>query len=400
MKKMFLIFALVVIIVSTAGCWSSTEVKNLAIVSSVIYDMDDENNYLIKLNIVNPSAIGSADTGGGGNKKAGITLDGKGKSYTEALNDVSANVDRRLFADHNKVRFLTEKVATKDYAVINFLDFIMRDALTDESALFVVIRDEDKDKLYNSTATGLSNLIGTFLDELATTQQKYCSSMTHITTLDFIKANYADGKEAVAGTLFLEETDNIPSQNSGLEDQEIQYKIVYEGLALFKDYSLVGYMNGKETEIYNILTKQAKTGIVTIPKDEDFAALTWNKPKAIIKASYNGENAIFDIKIEGELTIDKMYIYNTSEEPFSDIMKTLKKEVSEQMKTRTSAAITKAQDYGSDIFGFGAMLHAQNPKAWRIIASDWEVYFKNATFNVECDFKINQQGEINKPFIK
>jgi spore germination protein KC len=397
MKKIFSLLFIISITLSLSGCWSSKQPKDLAIINSALYDIDDENNYLVTIQITNPSAIGTSNSGGN-SSIAGITVSGKGQSISDAFVQTSSTVDRELFGEHNKVRFFTENFASKDYAVINFLDFMLRDNLTDATSMILIVSDEDKDKIYNATTLGLSNIVGNYLGELITKQKYISSKGVNMKSLDFVKLGYKEGQQQVAGVVKLVESTNIPSLNNGLDPDEIKYEFVFEGLAVFKDYSLVGFMDASATEIYNIIVNDAYNIDMKMMRGVDYASVHLVKPKADIKASFDGEKAIIDIDITGNMYLNKMYIYGVNNDNFNDTLKKLEQDLSAQLMESAIKAIKEAQDYESDIYGFGAQLHYTSPEIWSDISSEWDNYFKNAEINVKCDLTITREGEINRSY--
>jgi hypothetical protein len=70
---------------------------------------------------------------------------------------------------------------------------------------------------------------------------------------EFARDVYAEGKQAVAGRVSFEETKTPDSLNPGEDAKEFKYQMVCEGLAIFKDYSFVGYLSSEDTNIFNTI---------------------------------------------------------------------------------------------------------------------------------------------------
>ena len=64
-------------------------------------------------------------------------------------------------------------------------------------------------------------------------------------------------------------------------------------------------------------------------------------------------------------------------------------------------SIKKVQeDYQSDIFGFGEVIHRANPKAWKQLESNWDQEFSTLEVSVKVDAKIRRVGTIIESFQK
>ncbi len=90
MKKGICVILCVAALLSLPGCWSRREPKTLALVNSVIYDLDDSGGYEVTVEIINPSAeSGIRDSGSG--KNPNITVTSRGESLPEAIRNSAAS---------------------------------------------------------------------------------------------------------------------------------------------------------------------------------------------------------------------------------------------------------------------------------------------------------------------
>jgi spore germination protein KC len=71
----------------------------------------------------------------------------------------------------------------------------------------------------------------------------------------------------------------------------------------------------------------------------------------------------------------------------------------EIIKGEIEATIAKVQnEYHSDIFGFGQMVHAQHPRDWNTMKDGWNDWFDQAVVRVEVQSSIDRAGKIKEPF--
>lgn len=399
MKKIFLCLLVVLITVGLAGCWSSEEPKNLGISNSIIYDLDENNNYTATMQIFNTSAIGSAESSTIGGKNTGLVIEGKGTSFPEAIYDMTSRVGKSIFGAHNKVRFITERLASKDYAVKKLLDYILRDTLVDETSIIIVIKDEDKEKVYNSSI-GLATLVGNYLDKMHTKKQEQTSNAVFMRSFEFIRDCFLEGKEPVLGRISFDESILTPSLNPGEVAKDAEYTMKCEGLAIFKDYAFIDYLDGEDTNIYNIVVNNSRVLNYDVLYEEDTVTVSISKPKTDIKVTKIGQTINVDLKIKGDMALSTFFIKGANNENYKDLIKRIETDVNNSLKEKTLDSIKRGQEIGSDIYGFGQVLHEDHPDVWREISNEWDNYFKNAVINVEYDLKITREGEINRPIIK
>lgn len=390
-KKLLGLSICILILLMSAGCWSKREPKDLAIVNSIIYDINDAGDYQVTVELMDLTGSGN-DKGGGGESpgKKYITQTAQGNNFREALANVSANVEKIIYGGHNHVRFFTETAANNDMAAT--LDNFLRDHLADETPFMVVIKGENPEMIYK-TNLGLSDSVGVFINSMATSQQKTTSKSVFVTTLDFIRDFFDDGKEPVAGLVEVakSKSENQSAAGSGSEKED-QYKIIYEGLAAFKNDKLVGYFNGIEARAYNFITGNIGVALISVPIKDSYVICEVTDASSDIKANIEDKNAAIDVKIKAKMRI----IADGSDVNVSEpnVMKEIEGLFNKQLLPEIIAAIAKAQtEFKSDIFGFGNSVHSQHPEQWKKMKEEWGDIFPNATISVSVESSIFETGE-------
>jgi spore germination protein KC len=375
-----------------SGCWSRTEPKNLSITNSVLLDIKDDGKIQLTKETMQPSGD-TGGRGGGGMKSSVVLLNCEGKTVAEAVRDELNG--KALFGGNLKARLFSEKFAKK--GMMPALDFLSRDHLTDETPFMAVVKDKDPKRVYSSV-TGMSDMVGDYIDELSKTQLKIKNESVYVTTLDFIKDYYEDGKQPVAGLIEIVENESKPESSSqaGSQDaSEKKYKIVYSGLAAFKDDKLVGYMNANETRAYNLVTDKIVGAVVSLPDNLTSGKVTKSNSKiktdienGQVTISVNTKVALSVIQDGGDIDVNKI-----------GPLKTLEQKFNKQLETEIAASIQKAQtEFQSDIFGFGVYVHIQHPKEWRNMKTNWDDIFSKAKVNVRVDSSVVMSGETKNAF--
>lgn len=396
------------------GCWSKMEPKELALIHSIIYDITDDGQIKITAEIMDPSGISGASgtTGGagGGQHSPALTVEATGQSAREALAHLAFNVEKNIFGGHNKARFFTEAFAKRDMA--SLLDFFLRDHLTDETPLMIVIKDKMPENIHFARS-GLADMVGDYFEDLSEMQRLHTSKSVFVTTLEFLKDYLTDGKQPVAGVAKMEAHQGQPQtdsesggegQNSGGEESQNTDNggessgkmILYEGLAAFKEGKLVGYMDGEEARAYNILINDLGVSYASLPSGDGVTTMLISDSSADIKTRAEGEEVKVNVKIKMSLRmIEQGGDIDVTQ---SQWLSLIEHRFNKQMEEEISAAIQKAQiEFDSDIFGFGRHMHRQHPEEWKRLKADWDTHFSSAAVNVTVESTVIRTGQLKQP---
>ncbi len=393
-KKLFVLFICILIMLLSAGCWSKKEPKDLAIANSVLYNK-----------VGNTCQVVTEFMGKSSSKEEGsntsITITSYGDTFREAIADSALKVEKNLYGGHVHVRLFSESVAKED--ITDELDFLLRDHLTDETPLIVIVKGEHPEQIYDCSI-GLSDSLGVYINAMSASQPKVTSNSVFVPTLNFIRDFFDDGKEPVAGVVHIgksekeERSPNSDSASGGSggsseESQTAKKSLVYEGLAAFKDGKLVGYFNGIEARAYNIITGDIGMAFISVPLRDSYVICEVTDASSDIKAKIEDKNATIDVKIKTKIRI----IADGSDLDVSEpnVMKEIEGLFNQRLLPEIVSAIAKAQtEFKSDIFGFGNSVHSQHPEQWKKIKKDWSDIFSKATVSVSVESSVFQTGEI------
>ncbi len=404
----------IVSVFAATGCWNKQEPKDLAVVHSVIYDIDENGQIVMIAELMNPQGKSGEDRGSATQLETKLVVEGKGDSAREALVDISKSVENFVFGGHNTVRFFSERFAKTE--MVNVLDFFARSRVADETSAMVVIKGETPYDIYFSKS-GFSNMVGEFFEDLVETQKEHTSKAVYVTTLDFFKDYLTAGKQPVAGLVKTVEEKKGKSESNQKEDgtqgmggvgqqegeqqsgdQKQEEKIiVYEGLAAFKDGKLCGFLDGEEARAYNILVNEIGNTFISIRAGDGRTVLKIEQSQANIKAAQEGDSVKFFVNIEMITNIieQSSALDITREESVLFVQDCF----NQVMRQQISDAIYKIQhELKSDIVGFGRQLHTQFPDKWRELKNNWNDYFTSVDISVAVQSTVTRSGQIKKPF--
>jgi len=413
--KYLLIMMLMLFFCLLSGCWNRREPDSLAIVNSVLNDT--ENGMLsITFEVLEASPQSKSSAGGGG--VSSYYVHSEADTLPEALRIATTTLDRKIYIGHIETRFISEKLASTD--IFPMMDFYLRDHEARQDAYVVIIKGDNPDQIYQCSP-GMSDTLGSYISQMAKNQS--ASQSVFVTTLDFLKDYYNDGKQPVAGVAEIVESSGLggkgggsggessgsggKSGSSGGESgsdsgggQQLQYELKCSGLAAFKEHQLVGYMDGIETRAYNFVVGKFKSAMISVQSssEEGISAIDVIEAKPTIKVAYEEGQAKIDIlvKINGNIILES----DERDLRKNEVVRKIEKDFENLIKSQIFDTVTKAQkEFKSDIFGFGTKMHIQHPKQWKKIKGRWDDIFSNAAVTVSADVHITGIGEIKESFL-
>lgn len=390
--KKALVFILIISFNPVAsGCWNRHELNTLGILGSVAVDMEEEK-YKLTFEIIKPKP--AVVKGVGGEKEEPVRIiQTTGDSFFEALRNATLKFDRRIFMPHTKVYIFSEEVAKK--GLIDFIDFLQRDHETRRSTYVVIAKDSSAAEILN-TAGGIEDIPSNYIVRLIE-GEKFNSKSLAVKFRELLKYYYDKGKQPTLGIIQIKKK----PKESSIKKGETEYELSVEGSAVFLEEKLVGFLDGKETRGLNFVTNKMKGGVIVSPAPNGMGTNTIE----ILKADSKN-----DVKIEGEEPKIKVKISLTGmlgeesakiniKEP--GVIEKIEKANSQVIKNEIEDVIRKVQqEYETDIFGFGEVLHKKHPDQWKKIQDNWNEIFSHGEVKVEVETKITRIGLTNTPVNK
>ncbi len=166
---------------------------------------------------------------------------------------------------------------------------------------------------------------------------------------------------------------------------------VFDGIAVFQDYKLIGYLPQQESLYYLFAIGQSNTNlIVPIEKDGQLvASLDIQKSKTKMKYELNEDYSQIQLKlvIQIRANIGENMVFN--EQDKQDIQE-LAALANQNIEERIMHCLQYVQsNFGIDIFNFGAEIEAKQTQLWKTIEQKWNHgLFRDALLQVEVKTEI------------
>lgn len=394
-KRFFVAILIIVLSIACSACWNKREPKELAAILSIVYDIDEQGKTSMIAEILDTKGQGAQDVS---REQTTKIVKMHGDTAAEGIRDTLVTIDRTVYGAHNKTRIFTERLARN--GVKDIIDFFLRDHLTDERPIMLVVKNEDPMILYEAD-TGLSSGLGTYIDQLSRTRKEFTEYSVFFDTLQFIKDYYCQGKQPVIGVV-----EAVPDEaNTAVNSEENaeggvapKYKLIFNGLAVFKQDKMLGYLDKYETRVYNALVGNIKSAYISVPIEGNYIAANCLKTQSTVKVAFEDDRAQIKIDIKKEI----MLAQNTTNYDVGDVkqVKIIENAISNHIEKEVAEVVAKVQtEFKSDIFGFGCQFHRNKPKIWNKIKDQWdEVYFPMAQVSVKVDTNVRFGGEIRERF--
>ena len=229
------------------------------------------------------------------------------------------------------------------------------------------------------------------------TSEHRLSNTRAVTLAKLIVDLEREGKEGVLTGIYIIGDEESGSSKQNVESITPTAQLKLDGIAVFKEDKLVGWLTDEEGIAYNIITDQVKNtlGTLSCPEGGKVNINVDNLTSKLKNTIVDGKPEIeIDIQISGNIGEIDCEIDITKEET----IKMLEKTYEEQVEKNVNETIQVVQDdFQSDIFGFGAAIHQSNPKEWKKIKNQWGTEFSEIKTTVKVKVNIRHFGTVNNP---
>lgn len=351
LNKVIKIIGLFIILLSVSGCNTSYKnLNDLAIVSSFLVDIEDEN-YKVYIELYKEEKSENKS------KKVSYFVEGIGNNLREAITDASNSVSKTLYFNHiNAVVFSKEAIdGNLDY-MFNYLE----KRIQVNSNYYILISD-DLEKLKKSEDED-NPILGEKIKYLID------NSTNNGAMIDYD---------------YLEKLSNFVSKNKDIYLSKISVKdknVAIEGGYYFKGEDIVGELNSDEIKLGNLFRDAENIYFTFELEDKEYYVLKidnsdfkFNFDDGInikLKIKANIDSAASNINLKDTETIDKLNSHSSA-----------------SIERRLNELIEKLKNDKSDIM-------AINNYIYKYCGYEKYDFFKDKT-NIKVDLIINKKGLIN-----
>lgn len=390
MKKIFIIGLLMIVLLSFTACWDRIEIDRKAFVSTVALDIGDEiNKYKVfmdpgqsntnvedKLNVLNVTfgypdiSSLSQDFGSRIEEKKISTM---AMTVQEAISDVTGRSSRNINLDHSKMLIISNEMFKYPKVLKQAMEYFRKNTNVNRQTQVIVVNGKAAD-------------FEKFKPEMENNFQTYMTGIL-------------ENSDRNIGVMPLNLSDFL-SLSSNKSDIMIPYidfinnnkEIILDGVALIKDYKIVGRLNNKETSNIELLRGNSKTGKKTIivhGMPVDYVIENTRKKMSLV--SLKGDKLIININLmlEGALT----EIFVDKDELQSDVIKNYQNKLNDVLNSDSEELVEKFnKNYSVDLLEIRKYMQKFHPKKYASISGEFQQILKNAKINISFKTKIRRIG--------
>ncbi|MFD1036923.1 Ger(x)C family spore germination protein [Virgibacillus byunsanensis] len=389
-QKLIPIITLIVLIIILSGCWSRTELDEMAIATAIGIDKREED-YLVTVQILNPGEIaGKAVT----TRSEVVTYRTTGKTLFEALRKLTTEIPRKIYVAHVRIIIFGEELAKE--GIGKSLDLISRDHEFRTDFFILVAKDIESTEVLNVLTPIEKIPANKIYGSLQASEETWAT--TKAVTLDELITNLTSpGSNPVLSGVEMIGDSQIGMDIGNVEKVDPPASLNLMGLSVFKKDKLVGWLSQEESKGYNFIKGNVKSTVDYVACEEGTIAIEVIKTTSDVKGKVENGLPKIDIQINAEANIGEVQCGKDITKP--EIIKELEQQFSDKTKKLINNSIKKVQeDFQSDIFGFGEAIHRSNSKAWKDLKENWDQEFSNVEVSVKVKYEIRRIGTTKESF--
>lgn len=395
-RKPIILLVLILCTFPLTGCWSSTQLNELGVITAIGVDLSDQQ-FLVTVQMINPGEIAARK--GGGEMRAPVTIyQQKGPSLFEAIRKLTIDTPRRSYFAHLQMLIIGEELARKK-GISEILDLFSRHREIRTDFYIAVSRGVKAEDILK-ILTPIEKIPGNRMLISIEMSQKLWADTIGVHLDELINKLINEGKNPALTGIRIK--GNLrKSQDRGNVERIAPYGLMsFSGVAVFRKDKLIGWLEEEEGRAFNLVQGKVQSTVdhVMCPKSGDMSielTRTKRKIKGIVE---NGKPRV-EVRINAEGNIGEVAcpLDLTKPETIYDLERITNQTIEREI-TRVLKKVQK--NFKSDIFGFGDAIYREHPKAWKQLKNNWDEEFAQLPVRITVDVKLRRTGTINNSFIE
>lgn len=387
-----------------SGCWDNREPEWLASSLLLAFDLDEENMYKAIVVLANPLFQGGGDvgtgSGGGGEKLPFWVHSARGRTPFEAVLNLSQGTSRQIRFSHTLVLLFSERLARAGIWPVLELFQRHRELRTNIQTAVV---DGDLEELLRADFP-LEFLPSTAIDRLLRITSIERSIIPDSRLLEKIIEYTRPGEEMILPRLKVLSQKNSGSQGqSGQEEGPSPPGPPAEiiGAAVFRGEKMVGWFDGHETRGQNWIRNTLEIGVIVVelPEKDGLAGIEIIKMQSTIEPKRSGGEIRITVEIKAVgLLQDLVTPPGVTPRFDQEFVQSLENRFAEAIRRDCERSLSRSQELGADIFGFGNAVYRKHPRLWEEeLKARWEETFRRLSVEFLVDADLDWPGMILTP---
>jgi spore germination protein KC len=360
--------------ITLTGCFNYNETDSFAIASGFAIDKAEKNGkFHIMVEIVNFK-------GEKGELESKL-VETDCHTIFDGVRKLVSFVGKKIYWGHARNVIINQDLL-RDQGIVPFIDWILRDNETRLTMSVIVSKDSTAKQLLQNQS--LSSPIKLFDIDKMLENDKFLSMTVNESAYIIINNCLSKGTSLT-----------LPAVKTYVNN-EIKVNRT-DGIAIFKEDKLVGFLDGEETKIYLFIKNNIDGGLYNVSLGNGLTPISFEISESKTNITPMIENGEITMNINVDMSVMLAEIEITEDLINEPGNTTLTEIAQKQLEEQIKGLITKVQsDYGTDIFGFGRNFERSNPKIFKDMKDNWNDYFKNVKVNVSAKINIRSSAKAGR----
>ncbi len=323
MKKLLILLIIPFIL---SGCYDYNELNELAIISGVGIDYEDDE-FKVTFEILSTKKEGETSA-----SSSTYNVTASAKTVTEAFAKNGNNMDKVAYYDHIEVIVISEEIAKNHLEEVS--EYLIRSSKLRNGFYLTMTKDNSAKDIITATSKE-KPIASTFIVSLLENNNDADSASYYVPFTKTIKTMLTDGEDAIISVLKLKD----------------KKEITLSGLAVFNGFKLTNTFNTKDSSLINLLNnfkpktvffeKSCKTGKTVISIYESDIKIKPNNDYVLIEGKLNAR--INEDNCNNNLKEEKTYL--KLEKEFTKIITKDLNNLIDKLKLSRSNALSIGKNY-------------------------------------------------------
>lgn len=387
MKKIGMIICLLVMTTTLlTGCWDIRELNQTGFVTALGIDIGQKDKLRVSVQVINPNSGVGGLSGGSGNATPTLNYSAEGSNVFEASRKISKMISRQLHYGHAVLLAISDDLA-RERGITEVLDGIERDNELRTSASIILTKGISAEQ-FLMTGAWLDRIGAMKVKRLLHNTEKLLGENSDGRLYQVIRTLTSSGREAWINGFRV-----VNAQGRSLSEAD--------GIGVLKHGKLVGWIEHDTSRgVLWVLGKVKSTLInLSVDGEKDNIGIETYRTQAVVKAKNKNGKPVIHILIKAQANVGEVESNIDLLDPM--VILKLEKLTRAALKEEIESSIKKLQEMKSDIYGFGNVIHQDQPKLWKKVAADWtERTFPTLETVVTVDAHIHRLGLRTNPLIR
>lgn len=403
LKKLLLILCILFInLTLLSGCYDSRGIEDLAYVTALGIDIDDNNILSLTFQISIPGT--SSESGSSQSSKTENTTV-QCTSIDSGISLVNSYISKQINLSHCKALVFSEKIAKQ--GLNKYIDTLSNNVEIRPDCNVIITRCTAKDFIENATPS-IETLTARYYEVALKSSEYtgYTTSTEFATFVNDVKNSFIqasailgginNGDNKIENTPYIGIDSSYKANESPIDDIN---KVETFGTAVFHDDKLVGELSGFETICFLLISDKIEICTISVPSpfetnaEIDLSIRKSKNPKIDVELINGSPYITVDLYLEAHgLTLNETIDYTS----ISDT-ELLENSANKFLESEITNFLYKTSSkFNSDILGFGkyALSKYLTWEEWE--NSNWNNNYKNSFFKVNVHVSIISGSEFDK----